>query len=812
MAKRAYKLQEFVAHSDNINCLNIGKKACRLYVTGGDDHKVNLWTIGKPTALMSLTGHTSPVESVAFNSAEVLVLAGASTGATKIWDLEEAKMVRTLTGHRSSVSAVEFHPFGEFFASGSMDTNLKIWDIRKKGCIHTYKGHTQGISTIRFTPDGRWVVSGGFDNVVKVWDLTAGKLLHDFKFHEGHIRSIDFHPLEFLLATGSADRTVKFWDLETFELIGSTRPEPTGVRSITFHPDGRTIFSGSDDSLKVYSWEPVISHDSVDMGWSRLADLCIHDGKLLGCSYYRNSIGVWVADVSLIKPYGAGSTPEKNDCFDEKSHVKLQGIMEKVETGISGPGLRCMSPDYDSKEVKNIYVDCGKPITSQRINSSKVLPPLDLKETSAKKQIPAAGLIPKSNEKTVNKSLVMPNVVPRISPNVKDSANSGIESVAFSKTRRGMLLRPAHVRSPSNSKVDMEKLPLAVESLNFSSRTINLDDAGGLSSQIKSVSKDSDSESCKDKHSAIKSVEEKFEAVSSLKRPSDKETRNGSLNNSKESPVKVVNGVAVVSGRTRTLVERFERRERFSSDDDQATGIIGPVIPECQATSVSCTVIPDDHASSISSPVMPEDQATSICSPVIHEMDKTFTVQREEPHISGRDMSSANNDPTEDLMQTHDAFLSTLRSRLTKLQVVRHFWERNDIKGAISAIRKLPDHAVQADVISVLLEKMDILTLDLFSCLLPVLLGLLDSKIERHANVSLEMLLKLVAVFGPVIRSTISAPPAVGVNLVAEQRLECCKQCFIHLQKIQKILPVFVRKGGVLARCARELNLILQES
>lgn len=32
--------------------------------------------------------------------------------------------------------------------------------------------------------------------------------------------------------------------------------------------------------------------------------------------------------------------------------------MENVETGIRGPGLRCMSPDYDSKEIKNIYVDC----------------------------------------------------------------------------------------------------------------------------------------------------------------------------------------------------------------------------------------------------------------------------------------------------------------------------------------------------------------------------------------------------------------------------------------------------------------------
>lgn len=40
----------------------------------------------------------------------------------------------------------------------------------------------------------------------------------------------------------------------------------------------------------------------------------------------------------------------------------------------------------------------------------------------------------------------------------------------------------------------------------------------------------------------------------------------------------------------------------------------------------------------------------------------------------------------------------------------------------------------------------------------------------RHASISLEMLLKLVVVFGPMIHSTLSAPPAVGVDLHAEQR------------------------------------------
>nr|GME12032.1 katanin P80 WD40 repeat-containing subunit B1 homolog isoform X2 [Ipomoea batatas] len=162
-------------------------------------------------------------------------------------------------------------------------------------------------------------------------------------------------------------------------------------------------------------------------------------------------------------------------------------------------------------------------------------------------------------------------------------------------------------------------------------------------------------------------------------------------------------------------------------------------------------------------------------------------------------------------MQNHDILLSTFRSRLTKLQVVRHFWERNDIKGAINALKKLPDHSVQADVVSVLIERMEVITLDLFSSLLPVLLALLDSKIERHANVSLEMLLKLVAIFGPMVRSAASARPSVGVDLHAEQRIECCRQCLAHLQIIQKIIPTLIQRGGLVAKSALQLNLVLQQ-
>ena len=41
--------------------------------------------------MQSLSGHISAVESVSFDSSEVLVAAGAASGSIKLWDLEEAK-------------------------------------------------------------------------------------------------------------------------------------------------------------------------------------------------------------------------------------------------------------------------------------------------------------------------------------------------------------------------------------------------------------------------------------------------------------------------------------------------------------------------------------------------------------------------------------------------------------------------------------------------------------------------------------------------------------------------------------------------
>ncbi|CAE6091484.1 unnamed protein product [Arabidopsis arenosa] len=748
--KRAYKLQEFVAHSAAVNCLKIGRKSSRVLVTGGEDHKVNLWAIGKPNAILSLYGHSSGIDSVTFDASEGLVAAGAASGTIKLWDLEEAKVVRTLTGHRSNCVSVNFHPFGEFFASGSLDTNLKIWDIRKKGCIHTYKGHTRGVNVLRFTPDGRWIVSGGEDNVVKVWDLTAGKLLHEFKSHEGQIQSLDFHPHEFLLATGSADKTVKFWDLETFELIGSGGTETTGVRCLTFNPDGKSVLCGLQESLKIFSWEPIRCHDGVDVGWSNLSDMNVHEGKLLGCSYNQNCVGVWVVDLSRTEPMSGGASATQSNSHPEKT---------------SGSG-RDQSATGSVSDSPHRVTLTSAPKSASGI--STVVP------TAAASKRNFGKANPKANPPVINKEDYFPVIVPRTEPIIEQASEFRAELDIIGRTMPYSLQsKAADSRRLSSSKNEPD-LPTSsllersqsqhIEPITLQDGNTYPSDEGGSWDTAERINKDSRYR-----------VFGRFNSRSLVRSPPRNHDENSDLisynANRDSSPTESRKG-----GRLHSLVLNRERRGRFSNFE-------GPV----SSSSGGNMTAPNSRPSNM----------------VKHRGNH-------EPVDQGV-TSASEEDIVVDIMGQHDQFVSSMQSRLAKLQVVRRYWERNDIKNSISSIEKMADNAVVADVLLIVNERPEILTLDTCTSLLPLLTTLLGSNIDSHLSVCLELLLKLVRMYGSQIYSSLSAPSSVGVDIEAEQRMERYSCCFVELEKIKACLPSLARRGNLVAKTLHELNLTFQE-
>uniref|UniRef100_A0A8C9QDU7 Katanin p80 WD40 repeat-containing subunit B1 n=1 Tax=Spermophilus dauricus TaxID=99837 RepID=A0A8C9QDU7_SPEDA len=335
VTKTAWKLQEIVAHASNVSSLVLGKASGRLLATGGDDCRVNLWSINKPNCIMSLTGHTSPVESVRLNTPEELIVAGSQSGSIRVWDLEAAKILRTLMGHKANICSLDFHPYGEFVASGSQDTNIKLWDIRRKGCVFRYRVRPVRQPGVCPAPDPH-------PPCPQLWDLTAGKMMSEFPGHTGPVNVVEFHPNEYLLASGSSDRTIRFWDLEKFQVVSCIEGEPGPVRSVLFNPDGCCLYSGCQDSLRVYGWEPERCFDVVLVNWGKVADLAICNDQLIGVAFSQSNVSSYVVDLTRVTRTGTVAQDPVRDSQplaqqSPNPSVPLRRIYERPSTTCSKP-------------------------------------------------------------------------------------------------------------------------------------------------------------------------------------------------------------------------------------------------------------------------------------------------------------------------------------------------------------------------------------------------------------------------------------------------------------------------------------------
>lgn len=308
-ADNGFKIHEFVAHSTEIKCLSFGPKSHQVLATGGNDFKVNIWKVGNASNIWTLGQNKSAIECLCFDAEEQYVVSGATNGSIKVFDLNEGRLARNLSGHQVNTCSIQYHPYGEFIVSGSVDCAMKVWDVRNKACIQTYSGHKKEITCVRFSPDGRWIASSGKDNQLLIWDLVAGKLLNTIRLDPAYVTSFEFNPAEFIIGAVTSNRNVRLWDLESMEPLTNTPSDSSPIRAMAFSGDGNSIYTGTKDSLKAFSWEPSAKmKSSVDIGWDKVAELRISsDGsKLTAGSFNSNFVSVWSVDLDRLSD-AAGS-------------------------------------------------------------------------------------------------------------------------------------------------------------------------------------------------------------------------------------------------------------------------------------------------------------------------------------------------------------------------------------------------------------------------------------------------------------------------------------------------------------------------
>lgn len=227
------------------------------------DNQIFLWEVATLRQLITCTGHSGWVQSLAFSpdGKDGYILASGSNDQTiRLWDTQTGECLQTLRGHSAWVQSLAFSSNsqdgqnGNILASGSNDQTIKLWNTQTGECIKTLSGHCSRVIFTAFTPDGQTLVSGGEDQTVRLWDISTGVCQQILKVHINWVLSIALSPDGQTLAIGSDGNVVKLWDLNSGECIRTLADCNTHIWSVAFSPDGTTLIAGSEDK-RVRIWD-----------------------------------------------------------------------------------------------------------------------------------------------------------------------------------------------------------------------------------------------------------------------------------------------------------------------------------------------------------------------------------------------------------------------------------------------------------------------------------------------------------------------------------------------------------------------------
>ncbi|KCV72742.1 hypothetical protein H696_00321 [Fonticula alba] len=269
----------YAAHKGPVYAVDVHMGA-GLVATGGEDHKIFLWSMYKldETPLACWIAHTDSIVSLKFNETGSLLISGGMDGTVCVWDVTGrcGKVVDTssdvstdepvviLTGP-SEVIWVKFSPDYETIMAGSEDGTVWLWytpQAPEKGApklnpddfMQNVLAHHEGsVHVGEFSPDGKMIVTGSSDGNLIVVDPLSGVAKHTFssqvdgRFPSGGITACAVHPSSQLILVGSDEGGLALVNSQTGKLISVHESHEDGVESISYSPTNPFVATAGID-------------------------------------------------------------------------------------------------------------------------------------------------------------------------------------------------------------------------------------------------------------------------------------------------------------------------------------------------------------------------------------------------------------------------------------------------------------------------------------------------------------------------------------------------------------------------------------
>jgi WD40 repeat protein len=279
---------------------DLGPKGKRIIVTSLlGDKTAYLWDITKNHEIVTLTGHTDGISTVAYNPDGRMVATGSRDESIRLWDVATGKEKNKLTGHTGDIKTLVFSPDGHTLASSSEYGAVRLWDVSTGLNFALLKGHQNSVENIVFSANGQMLATLCKDKRLRLWDVSAGRQITTFVSSMGVITAVAFTADNLRVAFADSHGEIRLMDIASRRqlslLPGHSTSKPPSINDLVFSPDGKILASaGTDQTIRLWNINEGMQIALLEGHTDRVKNIVFSpDGHILFSSGFDGTARIW---------------------------------------------------------------------------------------------------------------------------------------------------------------------------------------------------------------------------------------------------------------------------------------------------------------------------------------------------------------------------------------------------------------------------------------------------------------------------------------------------------------------------------------